>query len=95
MGAASYGAAVKTSFGRARSSDSSAVISLVVEAIERRSSGRLANITSPLRPSTTIADAAPLTSGGGVVWASAPAGVASRSAASAASTRAAALTRAA
>ena len=92
-GRALYSGAVNTCRGRARSSASSAVISFVVLAIERRSSGRFAYITSPLRPSITIAAAAPDTSGGR--WAAATAGRARTSAASAISASASGLTRAA
>src|ERR671923_1861674 len=92
-GSAWYGGAVKTSRGRARSSASSAVMSLVVLAMARRESAFFANITSPLRPSTTPPAAAVPASGG---RAAAPAGAAGSAAtrmASVASVRAARFTR--
>ena len=46
---------MKVSDSFARSSVSSAVISLVVEAIERRSSGLVAHATAPVETSITIA----------------------------------------
>jgi hypothetical protein len=92
-GSALYGGAVKTSPGRARSSVSSAVINFVVLAIARRLSGFSAYITSPSRPSTTIAAAALRSGGSAESCAAADAGPASAAAATAASVRRLLLTR--
>ena len=70
-----------------RSIVSSAVISLVVEAIGRRSDAARWNSTSPVEASITIADGA-LTSGGGFSSCCAAAGAASISAASSAASAA-------
>ena len=93
-GAASYSGAVNTSRGSASSSDSSAVISLVVLAIARSESGRLANITVPSRASMTIAACAVGTLGGRSAAATEP-GAAAASTTAVASMRLRAVTPAA
>ncbi len=75
-GRALYAGAVNTSLGFARSTASSAVISLVVLAIERRSRGSLETITEPSRASMRMAAAASSSFGGDC----APAGAARASA---------------
>jgi hypothetical protein len=86
---------VKTSPGLASSSVSSAVISLVVLAIERSSSGRLANMTVPSTPSTRMAAWAVGTRGGECSAAATGLGAATRSTATRASMRLRTVTRAA